>query len=55
MSMHPLVRAETLAQHLDDPRWIVFVDELPKNSYGKVLKRELRLRYATEPAPGRSP
>ena len=27
---------------------IVFVDSLPKNSYGKVLKRELRLRLESE-------
>ena len=26
----------------------VFVDSLPKNSYGKVLKRELRLRLESE-------
>ena len=28
------------------PKRYVFVDELPKNSYGKVLKRELRARLA---------
>lgn len=28
------------------PKRYVFVDELPKNSYGKVLKRELRTRLA---------
>jgi acyl-CoA synthetase (AMP-forming)/AMP-acid ligase II len=27
------------------PRSVEFVDELPKNAYGKVLKRELRERY----------
>ena len=30
------------------PKRYVFVDSLPKNSYGKVLKRELRLRLASE-------
>lgn len=28
------------------PKRYLFVDELPKNSYGKVLKRELRARLA---------
>ena len=28
------------------PKRYVFVDELPKNSYGKVLRRELRARLA---------
>jgi fatty-acyl-CoA synthase len=28
------------------PKRYVFVDDLPKNSYGKVLKRELRNRLA---------
>jgi len=27
------------------PKSIVFVDELPKNNYGKILKRELRAKY----------
>jgi acyl-CoA synthetase (AMP-forming)/AMP-acid ligase II len=27
------------------PRSVVFVDELPKNNYGKVLKRELRAKF----------
>src|SRR5271166_1356410 len=30
------------------PKRYVFVDELPKNSYGKVLKRELRSKLADE-------
>jgi acyl-CoA synthetase (AMP-forming)/AMP-acid ligase II len=29
------------------PRWIVFVDALPRSAYGKVLKRELVERYKT--------
>ncbi|MCW2651091.1 MAG: Long-chain-fatty-acid--CoA ligase [Mycobacterium sp.] len=39
------------------PKRYVFVDELPKNSYGKVLKRQLRSRLADElvAAPRRSP
>jgi len=31
------------------PKRYLFVDALPKNSYGKVLKRELRLRLAPAP------
>jgi fatty-acyl-CoA synthase len=44
---------EALDAHLLDriarfkrPKRYVFVEELPKNSYGKVLKRELRMRLA---------
>lgn len=33
------------------PKRYEFVDELPKNSYGKVLKRELRARLAPYPPP----
>ena len=29
------------------PKYVVFVDELPKNPSGKILKRELRQTYAT--------
>ncbi len=29
------------------PKTYVFVDELPKNNYGKILKTELRTRFAT--------
>jgi acyl-CoA synthetase (AMP-forming)/AMP-acid ligase II len=32
------------------PRRVVFVDELPKNAYGKVLRRELRDALAAHPA-----
>jgi fatty-acyl-CoA synthase len=28
------------------PKYVVIVDELPKNPSGKIVKRELRLRYA---------
>jgi fatty-acyl-CoA synthase len=28
------------------PKRVVFTDSLPKNPSGKLLKRELRLRYA---------
>jgi acyl-CoA synthetase (AMP-forming)/AMP-acid ligase II len=31
------------------PKRYIFIDELPKNSYGKVLKRELRSRLASDP------
>jgi long-chain acyl-CoA synthetase len=37
---------ETLAKY-KRPRQYVFVDELPRNAYGKVLKRELRSRLET--------
>lgn len=30
------------------PRYVRFVESLPKNAYGKVLKRELRQQYADE-------
>jgi long-chain acyl-CoA synthetase len=30
------------------PKAYVFVDELPKNNYGKILKTELRKRFALE-------
>ena len=33
------------------PKRYVFVDELPKNATGKVLKRELRERFRTESPP----
>ena len=29
------------------PRWVVFVDEIPKNAYGKTLRRELRERFGS--------
>lgn len=34
------------------PKHVVFVDELPKNPSGKILKRELRARYITDATPG---
>jgi len=30
------------------PKSIDFVDELPKNNYGKILKRDLRAKYWKE-------
>ena len=46
-------RADELDAHLLEriarfkrPKRYLFVDELPKNSYGKVLKRELRDRLS---------
>ncbi len=49
-------RADDLDAHMLDriarfkrPKRYVYLDEMPKNSYGKVLKRELRARLA-EPA-----
>jgi len=43
--------AETLAAY-KRPRRYVFVDELPRNAYGKVLKRELRERLSDAGAGG---
>jgi long-chain acyl-CoA synthetase len=34
------------------PKTVLFVDSLPKNATGKVLKKELRRQYAELPAPG---
>ncbi len=39
-------------EHLADykrPKQIQTVEEIPRNAYGKVLKRELREAYATRP------
>jgi acyl-coenzyme A synthetase/AMP-(fatty) acid ligase len=33
------------------PKTVDFVNSLPKNSYGKVLKRELKDRYISRPKP----
>ena len=33
------------------PTWVSFVDELPYNDTGKLLRRELRQRFAPDPAP----
>ena len=35
------------------PRRVIFVDALPRNSLGKVVKRELRIRIEAAPWPGR--
>ncbi|MGW1365415.1 AMP-binding enzyme, partial [Streptomyces chartreusis] len=34
--------------HFKAPKRVVFVDELPRNASGKILKRELRDRFAGE-------
>jgi acyl-CoA synthetase (AMP-forming)/AMP-acid ligase II len=37
-----------VGEHLADykkPKSVDFVDDIPKNAYGKVLRRELRARY----------
>lgn len=33
--------------HFKAPKRVVFVDELPRNASGKILKRELRDRFST--------
>ena len=49
---HQLAEAEVIAhcnEHMATfkvPKRVVFTDSLPKNPSGKLLKRELRLRYA---------
>lgn len=49
---HSLTEAELLAgleghlAHFKQPKRVIFTDALPKNPSGKLLKRELRLRYA---------
>jgi acyl-coenzyme A synthetase/AMP-(fatty) acid ligase len=37
------------------PREIVFVDGLPRNAMGKVLKYQLREQFAAKPAPVTAP
>ena len=50
---HSLTEAELLAgleghlAHFKQPKRVIFTDALPKNPSGKLLKRELRLRYAS--------
>ena len=33
------------------PRYVAFVDQIPKNASGKTLKRELKKRYSKGPLP----
>jgi fatty-acyl-CoA synthase len=35
--------------HFKVPKTVIFVDSLPKNPSGKLLKRELRMRFRTSP------
>ena len=49
------VAAEELIEHCrphiasyKKPKYVRFVDELPRNSSGKVMKRELRARAAAD-------
>ncbi|MFH1490974.1 MAG: long-chain-fatty-acid--CoA ligase [Pseudomonadota bacterium] len=35
------------------PRYLVFVDQIPKNASGKILKNELRKTYERNPLPGK--
>jgi long-chain acyl-CoA synthetase len=39
--------------HYKSPRTVEFVESLPKNPQGKILKREIRARYWDQEAPGR--
>lgn len=41
-------RAREKLPHFKAPKRVVFVDELPRNASGKILKRELRDRFAGE-------
>jgi fatty-acyl-CoA synthase len=41
-----VVHCKTLLASYKKPKLVIFVDELPRNPSGKVLKRELRERYA---------
>jgi fatty-acyl-CoA synthase len=45
--------AQSMA-HFKAPKRVIFVDSLPRNPSGKLLKRELRQRYLEAPAPARS-
>jgi acyl-CoA synthetase (AMP-forming)/AMP-acid ligase II len=38
--------------HYKAPKSVEFVESLPKNPQGKILKREIRLKYWEEQAPG---
>jgi acyl-coenzyme A synthetase/AMP-(fatty) acid ligase len=38
---------QSLVRDVTLPRFIVFVDQLPRNAYGKVLKRDLAQTYAS--------
>lgn len=38
--------ARELLAHFKAPKRVLFVDELPRNASGKILKRELRDRFA---------
>ena len=52
-SLTPQALDEHCVQHIarfKRPKRYVFVDELPKNNYGKVLKTELRERLRAEGA-----
>lgn len=40
-----IAHCAALIAHFKVPKRVVFVDELPKNPSGKLLKRELRQRY----------
>ena len=40
-----IAHCEAQMAHFKVPKGVVFVDALPKNPSGKVLKRELRLRF----------
>jgi len=37
--------AATRLAKFQKPKWVIFVDALPKNPLGKILKKELRAMY----------
>jgi len=37
--------ASTRLAKFQKPKWVIFVDALPKNPLGKILKKELRAMY----------
>jgi fatty-acyl-CoA synthase len=43
-----IAHAREKLAHFKAPKRVVFVDELPRNASGKILKRELRDRFAGE-------
>jgi fatty-acyl-CoA synthase len=54
MSMHEreiVDLCKTNLARFKKPRYVAFVDQIPKNASGKTLKRELKERYSKGPLP----